>query len=102
MLIEPKELPLHPNLMSHDNLTADITKEIAYAIRKLGGDPTSVDLTDTWEVNRTLEFLGGSLHLMTTIGSWKDTLTDEEVLDDLRRWREGGDDSLRPDISFVK
>jgi hypothetical protein len=49
MSIEPKKLPLHPNLMAHDDLTADITKEIAYAIRKLGGDPTSVDLIDTWQ-----------------------------------------------------
>jgi len=86
--------------MCHD-LTAKITEEIAYAIRKLGGDPSPLDLTDTWKVNRTLEFLGASIYLKAAIGSWRDTLTDEEVLDDLRRWRVGGNDALRPDISFV-
>ena len=40
--------------------------------------------------------------VISEVLSLADTLTGEEVLDDLRRWREGGDDSLRPDISFVK
>jgi hypothetical protein len=81
-------------------LTEAITQEIARAIRKLGGDPTGVNLSDSWQVNRVLEFLGADIYLLTTVGSWGDTITDEQVLDDLRTWNDGG--SLAPDTSFVK
>jgi hypothetical protein len=59
--------------------TKEITAEIERAIRTLGGDPDTLDLTDTWQVNRTLEFLGADVYIMATIGSWRDTLTDEEI-----------------------
>jgi hypothetical protein len=52
------------------DLTAEITEEIAHAIRALGGDPETLDLTETWVVNRTLEFLGADIYLMATVGSW--------------------------------
>jgi hypothetical protein len=81
------------------NLTAEILKEIACAIRKLGGNPDTLDLTDTWQVNRTLEFLGADIYLMATIGSWGDTLPDEEILANLKTWNEDG--SLAPEVSFV-
>jgi hypothetical protein len=81
-------------------LTNEITAEIASAITKLGGDPATVDLTNTWQVNRTLEFLGADIYLMTTVGSWRDTLPDDVVLDELRTWNEGK--SLAPDISFTR
>ena len=70
-------------------LTEEITREITTAISRLGGDPEAVDLTDTLQVNRVLEFLGADMYLMATIGSWGDTLTDEEVLADLRRYNAG-------------
>jgi hypothetical protein len=34
------------------DLTAAITAEIERAIRTLGGNPDTLDLTDTWQVNR--------------------------------------------------
>jgi len=39
---------------SQQDLAGQITEEIAKAIRKLGGDPSPVILTDTWQVNRVL------------------------------------------------
>jgi hypothetical protein len=82
------------------DLTEEIVTEIAFAIRKLGGEPGSLKLTDAWAVNRLLEFLGANIYLMATVGSWRDTLSDHEVLGDLRRWNRG--ESLGPEISFVK
>lgn len=84
------------------DLTPEITAEIARAITKLGGDPTAVDLTDTWQVNRTLEFLGADIYLLCTVGSWKDTMSDEEVLRDLREWSVEGEQALRPNPSFAE
>jgi hypothetical protein len=72
------------------DLTAEITEEIAHAIRALGGDPETLDLTETWVVNRTLEFLGADIYLMATVGSWRDTMPDEIILDELRTWNAGG------------
>ena len=66
------------------NLTNHIIQEIAAAIRKLGGNPNDVDLTDTLKVNRVLKSLGADRYVLMTIGSWRDTLTDEEVLRELR------------------
>jgi hypothetical protein len=81
------------------NLTVEITQEIAHVIRKLGGQSETVTLTDTFQVNRVLEFLGADIYLLCTIGSWRDTTSDEETLRDLRTWNADG--SLRTDISFV-
>jgi hypothetical protein len=72
----------------------------AKAIIRLGGDPAGLNLADTQQVNRVLEFLGADVHLLCTVGSWRDTMSDEEVLGDLKRWNAGG--SLGPDVSFVK
>ena len=48
-------------------LVAEITAEIANAITKLGGDPATIDLTDTSEVNRFLESLGADIYVLCTI-----------------------------------
>jgi hypothetical protein len=82
------------------DLTEEIAREIAFAIRKLGGKPGALNLTDSWAVNRLLKFLGADIYLMATVGCWRDTLSDDEVLADLRRWNRG--ESLGPEISFVK
>ena len=82
------------------DLTEQIVIEVAFAIRKLGGEPGALNLTDTWAVNRLLEFLGADIYLRATVGSWRDTLSDEEVLEDLRTWNRG--ESLGPEISFVR
>jgi hypothetical protein len=75
--------------------TAAITAEIARAVRTLGGNPDTLDLTDTWQINRALEFLGADIYLLATIGSWGDTLLDNVILDELRTWNAGN--SLAPD-----
>jgi hypothetical protein len=77
-----------------------IREEIALAIRTLGGSPDTLDLSGTWQVNRTLEFLGADIYLLCTIGSWRDTLPDDVILDDLRTWNAGK--SLAPNISFER
>jgi len=84
--------------MSED-VTAAIQREIATAISRLGGDPAGVNLADPWAVNRVLEFLGADKYLLCTVGSWRDTLPDEQVLKELREWNAGG--SLAPDTSFT-
>jgi hypothetical protein len=81
------------------DVTAAIQREIAQAIKTLGGDPRTVNLADSWQVTRVLEFLGADIYLLTTVGSWGDTLTDEQVLKELRDWNGGG--SLAPDTSLV-
>jgi hypothetical protein len=92
---------VHQTLMGmQKNMTEEIVIEIAFAIRKLGGEPGALNLTDAWAVNHLLEFLGADIYLMTTVGSWRDTLSDDEVLADLRRWNR--DESLGPEISFVR
>jgi hypothetical protein len=101
-------MPTHKELISYikrfmdiqKDLTEEIVIEIAFAIKKLGGEPGALNLTDTWAVNRLLEFLGADIYLMATVGSWRDTLSDDEVLADLRRWNRG--ESLGPEISFVR
>ena len=40
------------------------------------------------EVYRALVFLGASRELLGTVGSWGDTLPDEEILRVLKRWNE--------------
>lgn len=81
------------------DLTDEILLEIATAIKRLGGDPTGVNLSDTWQVNRVLEFLGADMYLLATVGSWRDTMSDERVLTELRIFNGGG--SLAPDTSFA-
>jgi hypothetical protein len=81
-----------------DDLTQAIIAEIATAIRNLGGDPATVDLRDTWAVNRVLEFLGADRYLLMTVGSWKDSQDEETTLRELKEWNAGG--SLGPDQSF--
>jgi len=83
-----------------EQLTDAIAAELAQAIRKLGGDPAGVNLADPWQVNRVLEFLGADIYLLATIGSWKDTMNDEETLAELKEWNERGPDAIKG-TSFV-
>jgi len=76
------------------DLTSKIVNEIATAIRKVGGNPATVKLTDTYQVNRVLEFLGADIYLLNTIGSWRDTQSDEQTLSELRDWNALGKDAL--------
>ena len=83
-----------------ENLRGQIEQEIAAAIRRLGGNPATVNLSDSAAVNRMLGFLGADIYLLCAVGSWRDTMSDEEVLRDLRAWNAGK--SLAPDTSFVR
>jgi hypothetical protein len=98
--VKPAAILYYGRVNPEPDLTAAITAEIERAIRTLGGNPDTLDLTDTWQVNRTLEFLGADIYLLATVGSWGDTLPDDVILDDLRTWNAGK--SLAPEISFAK
>jgi hypothetical protein len=41
------------------------------------------------ELYRTLVLLGAGSDLLGTIGSWGDSLSDQDVLDNLKAWNEG-------------
>ena len=83
------------------NLTDQVCEELALAIRKLGGNPGTVNLRDVWSVNRVLEFLGADAYLLATIASWGASLiTDAQVLDHVRGWNRFGNKALKP-VSFV-
>jgi len=53
-------------------------------------------------VNRFLESRGADIYLLCAIGSWKDTISDEEVLRDLKEWLLAAEEALRPDPSFAR
>ena len=74
--------------------TPEIVNEIALAMRKLGGNPETVELTDTYRVNRVLEFLEADIYLLCTVGSWRDMQSDEQTLSELRDWNAHGKDAL--------
>jgi hypothetical protein len=81
------------------NLTTAITAEIAYSIRILGGNPETLDLTDTWQINRTLDSWEQTFTSWQRWDHGQDTLTDQEVLDGLLMWNAG--QSLAPDVSLA-
>lgn len=68
------------------DLTPEITAQIRLVLERFGVHTPDLDLTDTARVVRLLEACGADIYLRATIGSWKDTLTDEEVLQDLKDW----------------
>ena len=68
----------------------------------IGKEVVRIDLKNTQAVNRILESRGADIYLLCTIGSWKDTMSDEEVLRDLREWLRGGETALRPSPSFAR
>jgi len=49
-------------------------------------DPESVNHKIVDEIYRALEHLGADPRLLGIVGSWGDSLTDEEVLASLRKW----------------
>lgn len=102
----------------HTDMQKDLTPEIKaeiqrvlekFGVKFLGPDERDPDgkkviklkLDDTSQVNRLLERRGASIHLLCTIGSWRDTVTDEETLRDLTEWNAKGDEALRPEVSFA-
>ena len=73
-------------------ITRKILNEIAIALEKHGANTKSVQAIKTrWSVNRiseAAERLNAPRVLRGFIGSWGDTLTDEEVLEGLHDWNQ--------------
>lgn len=45
---------------------------------------TDTDHEIKYQINRLLENLGCDYGILSTVGSWKDTLSDQEILDGLK------------------
>ena len=74
----------------NEDVTAQIMAEIVRAITRLGGDPKSLPESPSQEdLLALLRQNGADRYLIGTVASWKDTMDDEEVLDDLQRLNEG-------------
>jgi hypothetical protein len=64
--------------------------EILRAITRLGGDSRSMPESPSQDDLLTLlRQNGADRYLIGTVASWKDTIDDEEVLNDLQRLNEG-------------
>jgi hypothetical protein len=67
----------------------EIRSEIAKAVRHLGGSPqlvATIEGKTKDEMYDAAESLGADRYLLATIGSWGDTLTDDRVLANLKKW----------------
>jgi hypothetical protein len=67
----------------------EIRSEIAKAVRDLGGSPrlvATIEGKTKQQMYKAAERLGGDRYLLAAIGSWRDTMDDEDVLRDLRDW----------------
>lgn len=51
------------------------------------------------EINKSLILLGAKSDLIGTISSWKDTLSDEQVLASLKSWNQATKEELKERIS---
>jgi hypothetical protein len=69
-----------------------IVAEVRAALQRLGASEMLVYRAATMlpcAIYEEMERLGADPYLLAFIGSWRDTLTDEEVLDHLRDWNAG-------------
>jgi outer membrane translocation and assembly module TamA len=72
------------------DLLPQIMAEVIRAVTRLGGNPKSIQESPSIDdVVAMLRQNGADRYLIGTIASWRDTMDDEEVLDDLRRLNEG-------------
>src|SRR5690349_21163524 len=72
--------------------TDAITAEILTALKWLGATPSLLARLKHADKDRlydAAEKLGADRSLLGYIGSWRDTMTDADVLDMLRAWNEG-------------
>lgn len=49
---------------------------------------TRMDYDIKYEINRIVELMGGKSDILSIIGSWKDTLEDDEVLEYLKCYKD--------------
>ena len=71
----------------------EIRSEIAKAVRELGGSAelvATIEGKTKEEMYDAAERLGADRYLLAAMGSWRGTLTDKQVLADLREWNAGG------------
>ena len=72
------------------DLTPQIMAEIIRAITRLGGNPKSLPESPSQDdLLALLRQNGADRYLIGAVASWKDTMDDEEVLDDLQRLNKG-------------
>jgi hypothetical protein len=72
---------------------AEIRAEIAKAMRKTGMPEDDIALARSGTgraISWRLQKFGAPIELLALVGSWGDTLTDEELLHDLRRFNQTG------------
>jgi hypothetical protein len=70
-------------------MSRKIVHEISVGLKDLGADSKLLDKVNAWpvdEIYTAAENLGAPAMLLAFIGSWGDTLTDEEVLEELQGW----------------
>ena len=76
-----------------NSLETEIRAEFAKAMRKLGMPFEMIALAEkasAEEIGEAVRKWGAPVQLKALIGSWGDTLTDEELLHDLRRFNQTG------------
>ena len=61
---------------------------------------SEIDLKIVQEINYALSLLGAKSDLLGTVGSWKDTLSDEDVLVGLKAWNEWKRNELSERLSL--
>jgi hypothetical protein len=62
-----------------------IVRELQKSLEYLGADPALADL-GPGDLYKKLEALGADRELLAIVGSWRDTLDDEEILALLTEW----------------
>jgi hypothetical protein len=70
-------------------ISRKIVAEISIALKEIGADSKLLDNVKTWPVDKIYsasEDMAAPAMLLAFIGSWGDTLTDEEVLQELQGW----------------
>jgi hypothetical protein len=68
-----------------DFLTTEIINEIGIAVRRLGGSLPGEHITPN-NAYEAAKDAGAKSDLLGTIGSWRDTMPDEWVLEELKSW----------------
>jgi hypothetical protein len=79
----------------------EIPSEIAKTVQSLGGSPelvATIEGKTKEQIYRVAERLGADRYQLAAIGSWRDILSDERVLQDLRDWNEAPWETPRPHL----
>ena len=83
-----------------------IRSEIYKAVESLGGPPellaSTINGATKNEMYNAAEALGADRYLLAAIGSWDDTLADEEVLRELRDWNAAPWETPTPHLNEAK